>query len=226
MVRKTHRVEPHQGEPRVRTRSYTRFASPLRRPEGALVPSTLPPAPFEREVDVHEIAWWLEQHMGLAANVLCLEQIMEGWGDATHRAAPAIEVKAVVARIDRLRDALYELYCDAADRRLESLRGPEGSLSIYVRSLYACCESLIDALVIVAAALRSGTRDLSLVTEALRDAVAQIDDAAAHRLEGDVQALGIALGSPVEPLRRFPQNVAALVRVGASLRAQVVRLTA
>ena len=117
-----------------RTTSHLRFKSPSRRDEGAtdsaswmggFTPSTLPPAPFEHEADVSGHEWWLDAHMNAAANILCLEQLVDVVMDSAD--VLALErVRALIARLGDVRDALYELYCDAADPRMRGSSTPDG----------------------------------------------------------------------------------------------------
>src|SRR5580692_1139179 len=123
-----------------RTVSHTRFKSPTQREDestvGSGAPSTLPPPPFENEVAVRALEWWIDAHMALASELLWLQQLPDvpAEGDL-HRQT----ISTLAARVEAVRDALYELYCDAADDRMAPLLGPEAALERYVRDCYAWC---------------------------------------------------------------------------------------
>ena len=62
-----------------RTTSHTRFKSPTQREDeakaGSGAPSTLPPPPFDSEMAVSALEWWIDAHMALASELLWLQQL-------------------------------------------------------------------------------------------------------------------------------------------------------
>jgi len=203
-----------------RTTSHTRFKSPTQREDestaGSGAPSTLPPPPFETEVAVRALEWWIDAHMALASELLWLQQLLDAptEGDL-HRQT----VGALTARVEAVRDALYELYCDAADDRMAPLLGPEAALERYVRDCYAWCARVVGLLASVMGGLRSeGGPDWAGAKAEFRLAAAQylvlspLDLAAAR-------ALSIDFGSPVEPLRNLPEDLDRLVAAVRELHA-------
>jgi len=153
-------------------------------------PSTLPPPPFENETDVAGLEWWLEAHMNLAGGQLCVEQVLEA-NDAFGR--------AVSASLETLRDALYEMYCDAADVRMSELAKPEGALGRYVRAVYALSEEVI-------AAMLETERDAPKIARL----AAALMGLAAPDAERWLEKLGVDTQNPLEPLRRLSRDASAL----------------
>jgi hypothetical protein len=203
-----------------RTVSHTRFKSPTQREDestvGSGAPSTLPPPPFENEVAVRALEWWIEAHMTLASELLWLQQLLDGPSEGDlHRQT----VSALAAQTEAVRDALYELYCDAADDRMAPLLGSEAALERYVRDCYAWCARVVGLLASVMAGLRlEGGPDWAGAKAEFRLAAVQyvtlspLDLAAAR-------ALRIDFGSPVEPLRNLPEDLDRLVDTVRELHA-------
>jgi len=103
-----------------RLASYTRVRSPVvpyGAQEEASAPSTLPPPPFSHEAGVVGLEWWLEAHMEIVGQLAVLEQLLDV-GDAGMHGRT---MELLAGHVEAVRDALYELYCDAADERLAPL---------------------------------------------------------------------------------------------------------
>jgi hypothetical protein len=186
--------------------SHTRVRSPRQRTEGAstLQPSTLPPPPFESETSVPQLEWWLDAHMALASQLLWLRHLLSPVpsGDAH-----AETVKLLVARAEGVRDALYELYCDAADERLGVLVGRGGLLEAEVRASYAWCVLLIKLLAMITTDLRSlPGPDWPAVKRGAAE-VSRRRPAPPKDLREAVRALAIDFASPIEPLRNLASDV-------------------
>jgi hypothetical protein len=195
-----------------RTASYMRFRSPTQREDdsasGSGAPSTLPPPPFEHEVAVRALEWWLDAHMALAAELLWLEQLMEATPDG---GAHADTVRVLSVQTEAVRDALYELYCDAADERMIRVLGRDAALQKHVRDCYAWCARVVGLLVSVLGGLRSengpdwaGAKALFRLASMQRAALSPANLAGAR-------ALAIDYASPVEPLRNLPNDLDTLV---------------
>lgn len=208
---------PESSEPR--TASYTRFKPPSQRVDVAVgggrsapqshAPSTLPPAPFTSEADVPGHEWWLESHMGVAANILCFEQSLDA-DDGNGK------LGTLAAKVGDVRDALYELYCDAADARMESVTVAQGTLAIYISGLYAWCDRVVDALLVQSMDARGATLDLAAAYAIHDDHL--FDEATRERIRGEVRALGIDFASPVEPLRNLPKDIEQLFLSAIALK--------
>lgn len=172
--------------------SYVRFTMRGEGANGESV-STLPPPPFENETDIASLEWWLEAHMSLAGGQLCVEQAL----DARDASATAVSLS-----LESLRDALYEMYCDAADPRLHELASIEAALGRYVRTIYVVIEDVVSFMLDGA----SVRHDRKARASQLADAIVllpELDDAWIARLEIDAN-------SPLEPLRHLSRDVAAL----------------
>jgi hypothetical protein len=207
-------VAPTTAEPR--TSSHTRFKSPVRRASGTYHPPTLPPPPFSSEAQVAGLEWWLDAHMGLAAELLCVEQVLEG---ASSRPNGHVDtVKRLVAHVEAVRDALYELYCDAADDRVASLVAKGAPLEQSVRASYSWCAAVVALLAELTGGLRSaGGPDWTAVKASYRATESRYPAAAASLREA-VASLSLDYASPVEPLRHLPQHVDELFGAAATLR--------
>ena len=210
-----------RATPEPRTESYTRFKPPSQRIDHAVVggrsappshaPSTLPPAPFTSEADVPGHEGWLESHMGVAANILCFEQSLQPDDENG-------KLGTLAGKVGDVRDALYELYCDAADARMEKLTAAQGTLSMYIGGLYAWCDRIVDALLVQSMDARGVTLNLTGVrARAVTDA-RLFDDETRARIRAEVRALGIDFLSPVEPLRNLPKDVEQLFVAATALR--------
>ncbi|HEY1693453.1 MAG TPA: hypothetical protein VGG39_14900 [Polyangiaceae bacterium] len=191
-----------------RKASYTRLTRIDRGSPGPGAPSTLPPPPFESEAAVPGLEWWLDAHMALVAEILWLEQLLDAVPEGS---AHADTVRRITAHTDTVRDALYELYCDAADERLAPLVGPDGALVPQVRDSYAWCERVVGLLVAVTSALRAEPGpDWTAVKLGFRQA-AKIYPSQRSALRQAVRELGVDYTSPVEPLRNLPGDIEQLL---------------
>lgn len=193
-----------------RTSSYTRFKSPIQRqgegPEGAPAPSTLPPPPFEHETLVQGLEWWLDAHMGLASGLAWLDQLL----DSGATGAMAATVRGLAAQAEAVRDALYELYCDAADERLRDWTVPGAPFEAQVRGSYAWCASVVTLLGAITNGLRSDTGPDWAAAKALFRDVEHKYTRPSAALKDAVGALSLDTASPVEPLRNLPRDLGRL----------------
>jgi hypothetical protein len=209
------------------TTSHLRFKTPARREElgdpeswegeGGPPPSTLPPAPFERESDVADHEWWLEAHMNAAANVLHLEQLV----DVVMDSADVLEVdrvRSVIARLADVRDALYELYCDAADPRMHAGTSAASPLTAYIARLYEWCALVNDRLAIVTSSLRHAAADWGALVSAPMP-TALFEESTRSAVRTRVHASGVDFTSHVEPLRNLPKDVEQMFIAAVELRA-------
>lgn len=187
---------------------------------GSQGPSTLPPPPFESEEELKGLEWWLGAHMNLASSLLWLEQ-HHGEGaepPSSHRTEGHLEaMRGMVAHAATVRDALYELYCDAADPRVEKLVSRGGPLEAYVRAAYPWCEGVVALLGRLSADLRAGALpDLTAAKATYQSLAALYPGSLASVGSGDalvaaVKALGIDFTSPVEPLRGLLHDIQQLL---------------
>lgn len=217
-------VTPVLAKPEERKESYTRFKPPAQRIDQAVVdrgagrkshaPSTLPPAPFTNEADVSGHEWWLESHMGVAANILCFEQSL-GAEDENGK------LGALAKEVGEVRDALYELYCDAADARMEPVAAAQGTLAVYIAALYAWCDRVVDALIVQSMDARGAAIDLSAARAVTEPRV--FDEETHRNIRERVSALGVDFASPVEPLRNLPKDVEQMFAAAAALRDELTR---
>lgn len=185
--------------------SYIRFTMRGEGANGERV-STLPPPPFENETDVASLEWWLEAHMSLAGGQLCVEQAL----DARDASATAVSLS-----LESLRDALYEMYCDAADPRLHALASIEAALGRYVRTIYIVIEGVVSFMLDAASVHPDRKARASQLADAI-SLLPELDDAWVAKLEIDAT-------NPLEPLRHLSRDVAALTvavrEVALALRA-------
>jgi hypothetical protein len=201
------------GPPTRRPPSQGRLKAFIQRSDTEPGPSTLPPPPFESEAQVLGLEWWLGAHMNLASSLLWLEQ---HHGDTVPPSSQRVEghheaMRQMVARTAAVRDALYELYCDAADPRLEVLASNGGPLEVRVRRSYLWCERVVALLGGLSAAMRAGTPlDLAEAKSTYREI-----DSLYPGLGGDLRAavdkLGVDFTSPIEPLRGLPHDINTLI---------------
>jgi hypothetical protein len=201
------------GPPARRPPSQGRIKAFLQRNDaapGSQGPSTLPPPPFESEAELEGLEWWLGAHMNLASSLLWLEQ---HHGDGTeppssHRTDSHLDaMREMVAQAAAVRDALYELYCDAADRRLESLTSRGGILEVRVRASYQWCEGVVALLGRLSADLRAGTVPDWTEARATYRGLAGLYPGTGDDVREAVKALGIDFSSPVEPLRGLLHDI-------------------
>jgi hypothetical protein len=205
-----------------RAESHVRFKSPVRRSQPSMAAvtetSTLTPPPsFESEAQVESLEWWLDAHMKLASNMLCLEQLVDGIR-VTPMVAKHVEmVRGFIADIEAVRDALYEVYCDAADARMAPVVSGIGPVPNYIRAIYSWCDANTEMLMLLTSGLRVQRPDWAAVRQTYRGA-AQLFLAAPRALRGSVLALPIDTKSPVEPLRHALAHVDALALTIARLQ--------
>jgi hypothetical protein len=195
--------------------SGSRVKTVLKRSEPNLrAPSILPPPPFETEAEVPGLEWWLEAHMSLASSLLCLDQALD-LVDAAEVHADA--VRQLCRLCDSVRDALYELYCDAAHPRTADLAGFLPALEPSVRASYAWCAGAVGLLMQLGARLRSeGGPDWSEAKSAYRSVAAKRPPT--DEQPGELaRSLPVDFASPVEPLRNLPTNLAHLASAVAAL---------
>jgi hypothetical protein len=218
--------------PSTRIDSHTRFKAPFQQRSdgadlGAGAPSTLPPPPFESEAAVPALEWWLDAHMALASELLWLEQLLDGVpptsklgpGGGAHGEA----VRHLVACVEGVRDALYELYCDAADDRMAPLVRRGAALETQVRGAYAWCTLVVGLLAMVINGLRSPAGpDWGAAKRAFRQASARYTGSS-EVLRAAVRILPVDFSSPIEPLRNLPQDLEHLFAAGAELHAALAK---
>jgi len=201
-----------------RTASYTRFKSPMQRLEegqdGGSAPITLPPPPFEHETLVQGLEWWLDAHMGLASGLAWLDQLLDGGATG----AFAATVRGLAAQAEGVRDALYELYCDAADERLRDWTATGAPFEVQVRGSYAWCASVVTLLGAITNGLRSeGGPDWSAAKALFRD-VERKYARPSQALKEALNALQLATNNPTEPLRNLPQDLGRLFMESMALQ--------
>jgi hypothetical protein len=174
----------------------------------------LPPQPFWNETSVAGLEWWLDAHMALASGLLWVGQLLD-----TVLAADAHgdTVGRLVAHTDSVRDALYELYCDAADGRISTLLGRGAALEHYVRGSYAWCTPVVGLLATVTSGLRAeGGPDWAVAKAEFRASGAHYP-VVPPTLHDMLHELPIDFTSPTEPLRNLPLDVEHLVTAMAEL---------
>jgi hypothetical protein len=187
-------------------------------------PSTLPPPPFESETAMEGLGTWLDTHMSLASQLLWLEQQVEasdGPPSSGERHDHLPPIRAFVADAAAVRDALYELYCDAADPRLAALVAPGASLETFVRKTYSWCAIVVALLARVVTELRTPSGpDWNLAKADIRSAEQQYPGPG-DEVHAAVGALAIDFKSPVEPLRSLPGDLDSLLRSASRLHASL-----
>jgi hypothetical protein len=204
---KTAKTQSNPAVEKPRPTSYTRFKSPLRggggNPHG---PSTSPPPPFESEAEIPALEWWLTAHMGLASELLWLEQLLEG---ASEGGAHLETMQRLVSHVEGVRDALYELYCDAADERLMPLVAGRAPLESFVRLSYTWSKSVVGVLAAITYDLRARGEaglDWPAAKAGFRESEALVPKPS-PAMRDAVRALPIDFTSPFEPLRNLPQDL-------------------
>jgi hypothetical protein len=144
--------------------------------------------------------------MGLASELLWLEQLLEGVADAGPHLGT---IQRLVSYVEAVRDALYELYCDAADERLMPLLAGEAPLESLVRLSYAWCKSVVGLLAAITYDLRGRGEaglDWPAAKAGFREAEALLPKPSAG-VRDAVRGLPIDFASPIEPLRNLPQDL-------------------
>jgi hypothetical protein len=191
------------------------------------VPSTIPPPPFTHEADIGAHEWWLGGHIQLASRVHSLEQQLDGLPADPATDAAVTVVRSALDPIAEVRDALYEVYCDAADLRMRPMASPGSPLTEYIGALYLFAERAVSALVLLVAGLKAGQPDWAGARRGFADAALGFERAAAPVLddiERELFLLPIDVASPVEPLRNARKDAHAMFRSAARLEACIGRL--
>jgi hypothetical protein len=216
VIRKAKAREQRASSPPPRKASHTRLLRVDPSGPGARAPSTLPPPPFASEAAVPGLEWWLDAHMTLVGGMLWLQQLLDA---APEGNAHADTVRRLSAHTDAVRDALYELYCDAADDRLAPLVGRGGLLEAQVRGSYVWCSLVVGLLATVTSALRTEVGpDWATVKLSFRQA-ASAYPTQRSALRQAVRELPIDFASPIEPLRHLPQDLEQLLGATEELHA-------
>ncbi len=214
------RIPRARSSPPPRTASYTRILRVDAEAAGAGAPSTLPPPPFAQETSVVGLEWWLDAHMGLASGLLWLGQLLDTVAaDDAH----AETVRRLAAHTETVRDALYELYCDAADGRTAPLMGRGTPLEGLVRGSYGWCVRVVGLLATVTNGVRSQGRPDWAIAKAEFRTAAQHYPATPPTLRDDVLALPIDFTSPIEPLRNLPQDIEQLILATEALQGMLAQ---
>jgi hypothetical protein len=148
--------------------------------------------------------------MNLASSLVWLEQ---QYGDhfeppSSHRTEVHVEaVRTLAAQAAAVRDALYELYCDAADKRLLPMVTSGGVLETHVRAAYKWCEHAVALVTSVGSSLRDAEGpDWGAVKTAYRETVAMYPGSGWEARKA-ADTIGVDFSSPIEPLRGFPQHL-------------------
>lgn len=211
-------AESKRSSPPPRKASHTRLLRIDAPGAGPGAPSTLPPPPFEHETAVRGLEWWLDSHMALVSGLHWLQQLLDTVPEGD---AHGDTVRRLAAHIDAVRDALYELYCDAADERIVPLVGPGCTLQAQVRGSYAWCNLVVGLLATVLNALRTETGpDWTLVKTQFQQAAA-LYPTERSALREAVRQLPIDFTSPIEPLRNLPQDLEQLLSSTEELHAML-----
>jgi hypothetical protein len=217
---KARREEPRRLTPPPRAASYTRLLRVDPAGTWGGVPSTLPPPPFESETSVVGLEWWLDAHMGLASGLLWLGQLLDTVPEGD---AHAETVRRLGAHTEAVRDALYELYCDAADKRVAPLLGQGAALERHVRGAYAWCVRVVGLLATVTNGLRADSRpDWTIVKGEFRNATDHYPFVPAQ-LQAGLRELSIDFTSPTEPLRNLPGDLDQLAAATLELQTMLAK---
>jgi hypothetical protein len=163
---------------------------------------------------VQGLEWWLDAHMGLASGLAWLDQMLAEGLDG----AFAATVRGLAAQAEGVRDALYELYCDAADERLRDWIEPGAPFEAQVRGSYAWCASVVTLLGAITNGLRSeGGPDWSAAKALFRDVEGQYGRPS-QKLREAMGALQLDTNNPIEPLRNLPQDLGRLFMESEALQ--------
>jgi hypothetical protein len=162
--------------------------------------------------------------MSLASQLLWLDQQLDagdGPPSSAKREGHLPPIRGFVAAASAVRDALYELYCDAADPRLGGLVQAGAPLEVHVRKAYTWCALVVALLARVTTELRTETGPAwNLARTDFRAAERQYPGSG-DEVRAAVAALPIDFKSPVEPLRCLPNDLDALVHATAQLQAEL-----
>jgi hypothetical protein len=187
--------------------------SRVRRVLDRSLPSTIPPRPHPTDAELAPLEWWLDAHMNVATNLMCLEQAVAASGDRLQKTGPAC-LAALLGPLGELRDALYELYCDGGDPRMRALQTAGSPLSAYVSGLYALCDEILETFA-VASGLPSGHPELAETASEIATRCAAYAAATTDLPEKATQALAavaVDATNPVDPLRNASQHLRDVIR--------------
>jgi hypothetical protein len=157
--------------------------------------------------------------MGLAAELAWLEQLLEiGEGEAH-----AATLRTLTEQVEAVRDALYELYCDAADVRVTPLVAAGAGLEQHVRRTYAWCGRVVAMLGALLNGLRSEQGpDLRLAKNGFRS-VQGLYPGPSDAVRAAVRSLALDTTNPTEPLRNLPRDVEGLFADTAALESALAK---
>jgi hypothetical protein len=199
----------------------------MKAPAPLHVPSTIPPPPFTREVEVGAHEWWLGEHIQLASRIQGVDQQLAGLPDDAATAAAVTVVRSALDILVETRDALYDVYCDAADRRMRPMASPAGPLATYIGGLYLFAEQAVTSLVHLVTGLKAGRPEWGEARRGFADAALGFERTSGpvlDEIERDLFLLPIDFASPVEPLRNARKDAQAMFRAAARLEACIGRL--
>jgi hypothetical protein len=162
--------------------------------------------------------------MGLASELVWLEQHRDGGAEGPPssgmREGHFETIRGLADQTSAVRDALYELYCDAADPRLRTVLtpgAPGAALEHHVRRSYDWCGRVVALLGRITTALRTPEGpDWNSAKSEFREAT-KLYPADGDTVRRAIEALGIDYSSPVEPLRRLPSHLEQLLDSSAVL---------
>jgi hypothetical protein len=166
------------------------------------------------------LEWWLDAHMGLASGLLWVAQLLDTVPEGD---AHADTVRRLAAHTEAVRDALYELYCDAADDRTAPLMGRGTPLEQHVRDSYGWCVRVVGLLATVTNGLRAESRPDWIIAKGEFRASTTHYPAVPTELRDAVRALPIDYSSPIEPLRNLPQDLDKLIAATEELQAMLAK---
>jgi hypothetical protein len=164
------------------------------------------------------LEWWLDAHMGLASGLLWVGQLLDTVPEGD---AHAETVRRLAAHTEAVRDALYELYCDAADDRIVPRLGRGTPLEDHVRGSYGWCVRVVGLLASVTNGLRAESRPDWAIAKAEFLASTRSYPAVHPSLREAVGALPIDFSSPIEPLRNLPHDLDQLIAATEELQAML-----
>src|SRR5262249_4569194 len=130
-------------------------------------------------------------------------------------------VRGLMIQTEAVRDALYELYCDAADDRMAALVAPDTTLETHVRKGYAWCTRVVGLLASITTGLRAphpAGLDWGAAKAGFRQASALYGEPPGGLREA-LRALPIDFTSPIEPLRNLSRDAEQLFSAMGDLQA-------
>jgi hypothetical protein len=166
------------------------------------------------ETRVAGLEWWLEAHMDVVGELAWLEQRLEMGDGGAH--APAMYL--LLGDTEAVRDALYELYCDAADPRMARLLGAGAPLEQHVRCSYAWCGRVVSLLASLVQGLQSEEGPDWAAAKASFKGASDMYVGPSEGLTAEIRALAIDTASPTEPLRNLPADLSLLFEVSERLQ--------